>query len=625
MILKDPHRWIPPAQTKTKLIDLNASAREKPFGWLLNRFVPPLEKLLSIDHINHLYHALPRDIQTDDFCRRSLDLLGVDYALTEGELARIPRQGALVVVANHPFGGLEGVILTEVLLQARPDIRILGNFLLTRIPQLCDKIIPVDPFNPVKAAAANARGLKHALQWVRRGGALLTFPAGKVAYWNPRVAKVIDPPWSPHIARIIRLGQAAVLPVFIRGRNSFMFNLAGRVHSSLRTALLPREVFNKRSATIELTVGKPIPGSRLDDFPTDAEAVRFLRVCTYLLRHRKENNTTWKPFTLPPPMGRGKKQKPVSAPVARTRLIGELDHLPPENLLVEQKAYRVYLTDAGRTPDIMREIGRLRETSFRDAGEGTGRSLDIDTYDTHYQQLFLWNRETQEIVGGYRLGCTDKILAALGSRGLYSTTLFDYKPELLSYLSCALELGRSFIRTEYQKKFGCLAILWSGIGAFVARNPRYNLLFGPVSISRNYHRISKNLMVEFLKRNTMEAALTRYVKPRQPVKMQRRAGRAPLFRPGGNPSLEDISMLIEEIEKDRKGVPTLIKHYLKLNGRFLAFNLDKAFSDVIDGLVLVDLLRTDPKIIRRFLGRGATGAFYAYHDKRLGERQASAA
>ena len=614
-----------PAPAARKLIDLKASAREKPFGWFLNGLSVPLERLLAIRHVNDIYTALPQDGQTDDFCRRSLDLLGIDYALTEEEVARIPGQGPLVVVANHPFGGVEGVILTEVLLNVRPDIRILGNYLLTRIPQLQGRIISVDPFNPARAAADNARGLKQAIRWVRRGGALLTFPAGEVAHLSYRSARVVEPPWSPHIARIARICGASVLPVFIRGRNSLLFNLAGLVHPRLRTALLPREIINKKSATIELTIGKPVSWRRIDAFESDADAVNFLRFNTCLLKHRKECPPRRKPFNLQRPIVRGKAQKPIVAPVAKSRLLREIESLTAEHLLLQQKEYCVYLTDAHRTPDIMREIGRLRESSFRDAGEGTGRSLDVDTFDSYYLQLFLWNRETEEIVGAYRLGRTDRILAGYGIEGLYSATLFDYKPQLLKYLSCALELGRSFIRTEYQRKFGCLALLWRGIGAFVARNPQYRLLFGPVSISRSYHHFSKNLMVEFLKRNTMEAGLTPYVKPHQPVRMRTKAHRAPLFRSGGKARLEDVSMLVEEIEKDHKGVPTLIKHYLKLNGRFLAFNRDKAFSDVIDGLVLVDLLKTDPKIIQRFLGREESEAFYAYHNKDQAAEQAPAA
>jgi hypothetical protein len=262
----------------------------------------------------------------------------------------------------------------------------------------------------------------------------------------------------------------------------------------------------------------------------------------------------------------------------------------------------------------MLEIGRLREISFRDVGEGTGQSLDIDGFDAHYLQLFLWNSQAQEIVGAYRIGRSDRILQSLGPAGLYSTTLFDYKPRFFDHLSQTLELGRSFIRTEYQKKFGCLAILWRGIGEFVARNCQYRYLFGPVSISQDYHTISKNLMVAFFNHHTMDPDLSPMVKPRKPVKIKKSERlSSPLGMLGKN-AIEEISMLISKIEKDNKGVPTLIKHYLKLNGQFLAFNLDKDFANVIDGLVWVDLLKTDEKLIERFLGAQGLRDFHAFHD-----------
>ena len=211
------------------------------------------------------------------------------------------------------------------------------------------------------------------------------------------------------------------------------------------------------------------------------------------------------------------------------------------------------------------------------------------------------------------MGRTDQILEQSGENGLYSTTLFNYKPQFLVQMENSLELGRSFIRTEYQKKFGCLAVMWRGIGEFVARNKQYRHLFGPVSISQNYHAISKNLMVAFLRHHTMDPKLAPLVRPRNPVKVRNPVGRSASLSFEEMNAIEEISMLVSEIEKDNKGVPTLIKHYLKLNGKFLAFNLDRDFANVIDGLVLVDLVKTEPRILQRFLGAEASQAFLALH------------
>ncbi len=602
---------LPSCRTGQKLIDLTQAVGPAPprmIRWLAES----LERLLSVNRINALYRAIPEDITADEFCRQCLRVLRLDHNLTAEEIDSIPSKGPLVMVANHPFGGIEGILLAALLMQKRSDVRILGNYLLTRIPALAPSIIAVDPFNPRKAARTNARALKVALDWTAGGGALLTFPAGEVSHWCFQSRRVTDPPWSPHVARLIRKAKAKTLPVYIHGRNSLGFNLAGLIHPLLRTVLLPREMAAKQGRTIHLSMGQPILWRKLTDFSSPQEATEFLRFHTYLLQHRRSHGQRRRPL---PTIRKSTEADriPIIPPVPVDLLQDELEALDPADHLVRHKEFDVYLTMAAQSPGIMREIARLRETSFREVGEGTGRSEDRDGFDEHYRQLFLWNRESAEIVGAYRLGQTDAILPSMGPAGLYTTTLFNFAPRFLDQMDTSLELGRSFIRPEYQRRFGCLSILWRGIGEFVARNLQYRYLFGPVSISQSYHAISKNLMVAFLRNNSMDPRLAPLVRPRRPVKVRQPLGLRESFPFEEMEAIEDISMLVSGIERDNKGVPTLIKHYLKLNGRFLAFNLDRAFANVIDGLVLVDLIKTEPKLLERFLGAEATRAFYARH------------
>jgi putative hemolysin len=596
-----------------KLIDLRAALPDGMTGKYFRTVLPVIEQVLAIDKINTIHQSIPAGLEVKDFCRAGLEGLGVDYAVTDQELSHVPVKGPLVMVANHPFGGLEGIILAELLLGIRPDVRILGNYLLKQIPTLHPSIIAVDPFNPKTAAMANARALKKAVDWVSGGGALLTFPAGEVAHINLKSAAVIDPPWSPHIAKIILKAKAKALPVHVHGRNSALFNMMGIIHPRLRTMMLPREMTNKQGATIQLTLGQSIVWHKLKDFKTSEEMTAFLRLTTDLLKYRNPPKSKWHSIPVPH-LPKKHRLAPIIAPVPTPQLIKEVACLPESSRLVNQKEFCVYITTKGRSPAIMREIGRLRETSFRDVDEGTGQRLDVDKYDDYYQQLFLWNHHTREIAGAYRIGQTDIILPKYGPSGLYSSTLFNYKPQLFDHLNNSLELGRSFIRTEYQKKFGCLAMLWRGIGELVARNCRYRYLFGPVSISQNYHTISKNLMVAFLRHNSMNPHLSPLVTPRKPVKIHRpNKGTTPISLLDKY-AIEEMSMLVSKIEKDNKGVPTLIKHYLKLNGEFLAFNLDKTFANVIDGLIWVDLMKTDPKLLERFMGPHGIKDIYAYHD-----------
>ncbi|WP_373501254.1 lysophospholipid acyltransferase family protein [Desulfococcus sp.] len=595
-----------------KLIQLPLGGRV-PFRNSLVRLIEqPVEKLLSLDKINTVYAALA-DAGCDDFFCRALELLGISYRVSDADLEKIPGSGPLIVVANHPFGGIEGVILGKILTGVRHDVKILGNHLLQRISPISDRIIPVDVFNRGSSVRANASAYREAARWVRGGGALITFPAGEVSHFHLRRGRVEDRPWPSHIGALVRMTRPRVLPIFIPGRNSALFNLLGIANPRLRTVMLPRELIRKCASTLPIMIGRPIIWQKLSGFPSDEMTTRYLRFHTCFLENRLTRNRR---ITLPWPRVscRVKDRAAVVPELPKDALRKELAALPPSHLLASQKEFAVYVARADQMPNIMREIARQREISFRDVCEGTGKPLDMDRFDAWYLQLFLWDREAGEIAGAYRLGPADEILARYGLPGLYTHSLFHIQERFLSTMGNAIELGRSFIQPKYRLKHGCLALLWRGIGEFVARNCRYRALFGPVSISRDYHRISRNLMVEFLRTNTRDARLPRLVSPRNPYRHQRlnHFADARALLPG---DVENISMLVSEIESDGKGVPTLIKHYLKLNGKFIDFNVDRQFSNVVDGLVVVDLMETDPKILRRFMGEAGLDAFSAHHGR----------
>ncbi len=565
----------------------------------------PLEKVFALAKLDEGYRQVRNRSDEKDFLDKILDTLNVEYEVDEP--TAIPREGPAVVVANHPYGAIEGVILGAMLRRLRPDVKILANSLISRVPEMREMCIFVDPFERGASVRRNLSPLREAISWVRLGGMLVVFPSGTVSHLHLSKRAVMDPAWNDNVAGIIRRTGAPVLPVYFDGRNGALFQVLGLLHRNLRTALLPRELLNKRRRTIGVRVGTLIPFRTLRGFRNDATMVEYLRLRTYLLGNRTKPASD----AGVPPAGRSSGE--AVADGHPTELItADVEALIPENVLVEAGDNIVLHATSREIPHVLHEIGRLREITFRQVGEGTGTSLDLDDYDDYYVHLFVWNRRKNEIVGAYRLGQTDSVLRSRGVRGLYSSTLFEYKGGLFDEISPALELGRSFVRHEYQRSFSSLLLLWKGIASFVSVNPKYRYLFGPVSISNDYGAASRQLMVNFLKEHRFHPGLARYVKPTNPLN-----GR-PVKGWNENASrvvtdAEELSALVAELEWDGKGLPILLKQYLKLGGRFLGFNVDRGFADALDGLILVDLTKTEPRTLARYMGGREAEQFRDYH------------
>lgn len=530
---------------------------------------------------------------------RFLDNLNVKYEFRPEDFERIPQKGPVVVVANHPFGLVEGAILGAVVACVRPDFKFLANSLLAGVPALHSWLISVDPFGG--AAKENWRSLRASVDWLKQGGVLVTFPAGEVASLQFPKMQIADPAWNANVARLIQISGATALPAYFHGANGAGFQIAGLIHPRLRTALLPRELANKRGRTIRVSAGRPIQAGRLKE---DEDATAYLRFRTHVLGAR-ETKKPWRGWIEP-------KLAPVAGAVDAGAMRAEVDALPPERKLLESGDFQVYFAGAREIPNIVREIGRLREIAFRGAGEGTGRSLDLDRFDANYQHLWIWKPEPGEVVGAYRLTGTDMVESP---RGLYTNTLFRFRPGWMEALGPALELGRSFVRPEYQKSYAPLLLLWKGIGQYIGRHPRYRVLFGPVSISRDYTGASRTLIVSYLNARRGSHPLAALVEPRKRFHARRFEGCEAQQLGSLVEKVEELSDVIADIEPDGKGIPVLLRQYLNAGGEVLAFNVDPLFSDVLDGLVVVDLQRMSRNLMERYMGKTGAEAFISHHKR----------
>jgi len=584
--------------SKPALIDLaellpDGSRRRR---WFRRLAAPPLEHLLGVSRINRLHEDIRVARAFDPercFFDTALEMLDIRYRL-EGDPEAIPASGPLFVVANHPFGGADGLILGSLLQRHRPDFRLLANSLLGRLPDFEPFLIPVDPLRRDDSTRRSLAGMRAAGRWLGSGRCLATFPSGLVSHYRRDSGEIADAPWHPNVARLARRHRASVLPLFIEGANSATFHLLGMLHRHLRTLLLPRELLRLAGSEITVRVGTPIPPSRFPGHGDDRSLARYFQMRSRVLEHRRPGRVAT-PSANPAPLA---PRQPVE------RLIADIESLPPDALLHRKGAFKVFSATASQIPHLLEEIGRTRELTFRPVGEGTGKPLDLDRFDQHYHHLFLWNDETCELVGAYRIALVDRVLAAHGVEGLYSSTIFDYAPDAFDSLDGGrvLELGRSYIVPDYQRRGTSLFLLWRGIVRFLRRHPGYTKLYGAVSISDHYHPLSRALMLRYLRRHRMRGGFENKIRARKNPACERLRSLRAFDYPGALPSLEGLSGLVSELEDDRKGVPTLLKHYLGLNGVILGIGIDQGFNDALDGFVLVDLERIDPAVLRKYEG-----------------------
>ena len=578
--------------------------------------IPALaEKFVPVEKVRELYRRVQRSPEGFGL-ENLLAEMQVELRVDAADAARIPSKGPVVVVANHPFGMLDGALLAVLLARVRPDVKVMTNYLLRDVPELAQHCIFVDPFESVDAPRAdriqtNRRALWEALIWLRNGGMLAAFPAGEVSQWQFPQGPIADPGWNDTTVRLIRRTGATALPVYFCGRNSVSFHLFGMIHPRLRTAFLLQEFLQQAGRTVEVRVGSEILYDSVAGISDDRGAIEYLRWRTYLLARRSRTEKSWSEAV------RSKIDEKVQEPVAPAEpaqaLAEELRRLAGDRCLVENAELAVYLVKAQETPRMLQELGRLREVTFREAGEGTGKQRDRDRFDNYYWHVLLWHKTRQELVGAYRAGNTAEILDKHGVNGLYTSTLFRYHVRVFEKLGPALELGRSFIRPEYQRQYAPLLLLWKGIARLLATQAKIPVLFGAVSISNDYSKASREMIYRFFEARMREDELAGMIEPRRP------------FRPAGlRPwdchamfaalrELEDLSQPIADVETDGKGLPILLRQYAKIGGKMLAFNVDRKFSNVLDGLVMVDLRKTEPGVLERYMGREGATEFRRHH------------
>lgn len=538
-------------------------------------------RVLGLNRINGIYSHICQ-YQGMDFADKLLEHLNVSCDFIPDELEYLPQGQPFIVVSNHPFGAIDGVIMLSVLGRRRPDLKILTNFILSHIPNLAEHFFPVNPFTDRPGMKSSLGGLKMAKEHLASGGVLGLFPSGEVSSNKNKDRVVKDIEWQPSIIKLIKGAGVPVVPIYFNGSNSRLFHLMGKVNPYLRTARLPHELINKRNKTISLRIGKPIMPAELEEFVDIQDLGRYLWNRTYALEANVESQS----------VGQGREaapQIPVAGHIDSERLCSDIISIAKEKLF-ELNNYECYLVRAEQIPYLMQEIAVCREETFRAVGEGTGNSTDTDEYDKYYRHLILWDKEKKMLVGAYRLGMGNEIVRKYGVEGFYSNTLFRFHREFRPYLRKSVELGRSFVVPAYQKDPLALMLLIKGLMYMVINKPEVRYLIGPVSISSWYPHFYRSLMVYYLHQRQSVPELEKYVSPKYPFEPQYHRVNVDELAGGRMESLERFDRFLYRLSNNRFRLPTLLKKYIKLNARILAFNVDPDFNFCVDGLIMLDIM-----------------------------------
>lgn len=574
--------------------DFISAAGLSKIGFLKQPVASALMKITKLDKVNHLYDKL-KDKSGKAFFDGFVEERDLQYIVFEEDLAKIPKQGPFILIANHPLGAIDGILMTKILTEIRPDFKVMGNFLLSKIKPMSPFVISVNPFENRKEVFNSMQGMRETLRHLQEGGCVGIFPAGEVSNRNNPLGAVEDKVWEEPVMKLIKKAKVPVVPMYFHAKNSKLFYQAAKLSPSLQTLLLPSEMMAKRDSPIRVRIGKPVSVKTIAEQETISELTDYLRNRVYMMKSYYEKRKSI-------PQMLNLSNLVLKFPIS---LKGEtvaqniIDETPKADLLQDINKlrntdkhffsngnYEVYFAAYHDIPSVMREIGRQRELTFRAIGEGTNLPFDLDEYDQYYHHLFLWDAEAEKLAGAYRMGLGKEIMKQRGLEGFYTQSLFEFDQELHPFFRKVIEMGRAYITEEYQQKPLPLFLLWRGIVHVCLRNPDHKFLMGGVSISDKFSDFSKSMIIEFMRSHYYDSAVAQYVHPKKEFKVKLREQDRNMIMEEMNADLNKLDKFIDDLEPELR-LPVLLKKYIKQNAKMIAFNVDPNFNDAIDGLMYI--------------------------------------
>jgi len=551
--------------------------------------LPPLVKkplfgaIRKVIHENDINYFLEqnRSLGPYGFIESVLDYFQFSYKIYQNQIENIPKTGRVVIIANHPLGALDALSLIDMIKNVRTDIKVVANNMLSSIKQLKPLLIEVDAFDgkiPKKSA-------QEIYQSLEKEEIVIIFPSGEVSRIRPNGIKDIK--WHKGFLRFATKTQAPILPIYIKAKNSTLFYTISSINKALSSSLLPHEMFHQKNKTLEFKIGELIPYNSYATLPMDTKtSIKLFRKHLYRIAKNK------KPiFTTQTCIAHPEERQLLKEELKKAELLGRTND-----------GKYIYLYEFESESFLMREIGRLRELTFRKVEEGTGKKRDLDEYDNYYKHIILWDEERLEIVGSYRIAESNFVYKHYGVDGFYSNTLFRFQDEFKQYLQNSIELGRSFVQPKY---WGSRALdyLWQGIGAYLYKNPHIRYMFGAVTLSSALPKHAQNLIVYYYSK--YYGRYSKSLNPTQPfvINSNDKKELEEIFQ--ANDIKQDFMTLRSQLKYYNVSIPTLYKHYTELCEKdgisFMGFNIDRSFNDCIDGFILIDISKIKAKKRDRYI------------------------
>lgn len=565
-------------------ISINTFLPKSALGFFIGIFSPLIDRLLGLKKLQSLYlkHGFS-GLNKQAFSLKLISTLGITINGEKTLLSKIPEKGRFIIVCNHPYGMIEGVIIAYCLTKIRPDTKIVANVGLKIINELQDYFIFTNPLNP--KSAINQSALKSCFTHLENEGLLVIFPAGRVSSYQEDKKIICDAPWNRLAASLAIKTKSPVLPLFISGQNSPLFYLLGKIYYRFRLLMLVRELLKLKNHTIDLLANNVITTDQYHHFSSPQHLNDFFRLQCYLNLHKPIDKSV-----------SSVKQDNVIEEVCGILISKELSLLNTKQALLKYHDFSVYYAQHDQIPHTLKEITRLREITFRLLDEGSGNSCDSDEFDKSYTHLFVFDHKKQKIAGSYRIGLTDKLIPNKGASALYLSKVFSFEDTAFNLNRPCLELGRSFISPSYQKSFYGLLLLWRGICAFAHQHPQYRTLYGTVSLSTHYHPLSVSLISKALNKKSA------FVKAKAPYLHDEDVELDDYFNKY-KVDITQLSLLIQAIEKDKKTLPILAKHYHNMGAQFHCLGIDKQFNNTPGLLLQVDLAHSPDKLLNLYFGK----------------------